>query len=77
MSGKDVSSRDRYILHFHGNNATAGVCAVVSAYAGVCPFKDRQDSARTADMWFTALDKGTMTIRSVDYVIQDFVCIKL
>ncbi len=63
VSDIDASNRDRYILHFGSDGATGNVCTVVSAYAGVCPYKDREDSVRTADMWFTALDRGAMTIR--------------
>ncbi len=64
VSGVESSKRDRYLLRFHGDSSSSGsVCAVVAAYAGVCPFKDTEDSVRTADMWFTVLDRGTMTIR--------------
>lgn len=65
VTDEAVSNRDRYVLKMRSadGGASAGVCVVVAAYAGVCPFRDREDSVRTADMWFTALGKGAMTIR--------------
>ncbi len=64
VSGPDATSRDRYFLRVRSlDDHSARVCAIVAAYAKECPFKDGETSVRTADMWFTALSRGAMTIR--------------
>jgi len=70
VTASEVGPRDNFLLRVETaisssggrTDASKSVCAIVAAYAGRCPFKDEESSVRTADMWFTMLAKGALTI---------------
>ncbi len=66
VAGIDASRNDRFLLLVEdaGGQDSANVCMIVAAYSVSCPFKDRPDRVRGAEMWLTMLKKGAMTIRS-------------
>ena len=63
MSAGDASRFDRYVLQVTSDEETKDICMIVAAYGNRCPFKNQPDNIKTADMWFTALQRGAMTIR--------------
>lgn len=68
VSGADASRKDRYLIRVgNADPATAGVCMLVAAYSNACPFKNRPDNLRNAEVWLTALEKGAMTLRYESY----------
>ena len=62
----DSSRKDSLVI----NVDAAGIqdrdrCMAVSVYQqGKCPLKDKPENVRTADIWSTALDKSTTTVRT-------------
>jgi hypothetical protein len=65
----ESTRHDRYLLKVvsDADGTSASVCMMVAAYGNTCPLKDREDSIKAADMWFTGLKKGAMTIRSEEF----------
>ena len=65
-SRSNASRKDSLIINVDAaGELDRNICMAVSVYQqGKCPLKDTPENVRTADIWSTALDKSTTTVRT-------------
>jgi hypothetical protein len=73
---EDKDRKDRFVLNIETIDTdefpqSDKICMVIAVYNKECPLHNRPTNVKTAEMWTTALESATLTIRADKFCFSD------